>query len=359
MNNQKPKGLYSLGELGRLLDAQVEGDPDLTLSGVGALDSATHGQLSFFADSRYKHLLLESKASALIVSPKFRDIQFDLLIVPNVHLAMAKAVRLFYPARVETCGLHPSAFTGESVVLEEGVSVGAFAHIGDLSRIGRATTIGASAFVGRGVQIGEQCLIHPRAVILDGCVIGNRVIIHAGAVIGADGYGYAQDEGGGHVKIPQIGIVQIDDDVEIGANTTVDRATFGKTWIKRGVKIDNRVMVAHNVVIGEDSLVVAQVGISGSTKLGKNVILAGQVGVAGHVEIGDGVRAAAKAGIHGSVKANQVIMGGYPGVPYAEWFKTYGEIRRLPRLREAVKRLDEEVRKIGEAMKDDDGCCKD
>jgi UDP-3-O-[3-hydroxymyristoyl] glucosamine N-acyltransferase len=248
---------------------------------------------------------------------------------------------------------------GEAVLLAEGVSVGALAHVGQGSTVGSQTTIGASAYVGREVTIGQGCLIHPRATILDGCILGDRVIIHAGAVIGADGYGYASDAGGKHLKIPQIGIVQIDDDVEIGANSTVDRATFGKTWIKRGVKIDNLVMIAHNVVVGEDSLIIAQAGIAGSTRLGKNVVLAGQVGVIGHIEIGDGVKAAAKAGIHHSVKANEVVVGGFPAIAYDEWFKTYGEIRRLSRLREALKRLDEKVSKIEEVLKGDDGCCSD
>lgn len=358
-NNKKHEGPYSLAELGRLIGARVKGEPNLILRGIGTLESATCEQLSFLTDARYKHLLSGCRASALIVSPKFEDVEFNLLIVENPYLALAKAAQLFSPASSEVSGVHPGAFIGERVLLGERVSVAAFAYIGEDSAIGNGTTIGPSAYVGRKVKIGEGCLIHPRAAILDGCIVGNRVIIQAGAVIGADGYGYAHDEGGRHMKIPQIGIVQIDDDVEIGANTTIDRATFGKTWIKRGAKIDNLVMVAHNVIIGEDTLLVAQVGISGSTQIGKNVVLAGQVGVVGHIEIGDGVKVAAKAGIHSSVKANQVVVGGFPGIPYDEWFRTYGDIRRLPRLKEALKRLDEKVSKIEEALKEDDGRCPD
>jgi UDP-3-O-[3-hydroxymyristoyl] glucosamine N-acyltransferase len=266
---------------------------------------------------------------------------------------------LFSPRPGGIAEVDAAAHISASATLGEGVSVGAFAYIGEDSRIGRATSVGPSAYVGRNVTIGEGCLIYPRAVILDGCILGNRVIIHSGVVIGADGYGYAEDEEGKHIKIPQTGIVEIEDDVEIGANSTVDRATFGRTWIKRGVKIDNLVMVAHNVVVGEDSLLVGQAGISGSTKLGKKVVLAGQVGIAGHVEIGDGVKVAAKAGIHSSVKANQVMMGSYPGVPYEEWFNTYRDIRRLPRLKEALKRLDAKVSRIEEVLKKDDGRCAD
>ena len=167
-----------------------------------------------------------------------------------------------------------------------------------------------------------MCLIYPRATIVDRCIIGNRVIIHSGAVIGADGYGYAQDEQGRHVKIPQTGIVQIDDDVEIGSDATIDRATFGRTWIKRGAKIDNLVMIAHNVVVGEDSLLVAQVGISGSTRIGNHVALGGQVGVAGHLQIGDRVKIGAKAGIHHSIKPDQLIIGS-PGLPKDEFVRNF------------------------------------
>ncbi|MDR3567130.1 MAG: UDP-3-O-(3-hydroxymyristoyl)glucosamine N-acyltransferase [Syntrophobacteraceae bacterium] len=345
------EGSFSLAELGGLLGAEVKGDPELILSGIGPLDSATPGQLSFLTDSRYVHLLSECRASALIVSPKFREVDFDLLVVENPYLALAKAAQLFSPPPADVGVVHPAAFIGLRVSLGEGVSVGPLVHIGEDCAIGSGTTIGASAYVGCHVQIGEGCLIHPRAVILDGCILGNRVIVHAGAVIGGDGYGYALDQDGKHIKIPQIGIVQIDDDVEIGANTTIDRATFGKTWIKRGVKIDNLVMVAHNVVVGEDTLLVAQVGISGSTRIGNNVVLAGKAAVAGHIEIGDGAKVAAMAGVHSSVKANQVIVGSFPGIAYDEWFKMYGDIRRLPRLKETLKRLDEKVNRIEEVLK--------
>ena len=308
-NNLRCRKSFSLGELSRLLDAEVKGDPDLHVTGVGALDSATSGQLSFLVDSRYRHLLSGCRASALIVSSEFRELEYNLLITSNPYLAMAKAAQLLLPDSAEAAAIHPAAFIGEGVLFGEGVPVGPLAHIGDNSQIGAGTRIGAGAYLGKGVRIGERCLIHPRACILDGCIIGNRVIIHAGAVIGADGYGYAQDEQGRHVKIPQIGIVQIDDDVEIGANTTVDRATFGRTWIKRGAKIDNLVMLAHNVVVGEDCLLVAQVGISGSTRLGNQVVLGGQVGAVGHVQVGDGVKVGAKGGIRHSIKPNQIVSG--------------------------------------------------
>jgi len=344
-----------LGELGPLLDATVKGDPDLRVSGVDTLEGATSGQLSFLLDSRYRHLVSGCRASALIVPPKFQELEFDLLVAGNPHLALAKAVQLFLPDSTEPAVIHPKAFVGEGVLFGEGVSVGPFAYIGDNCRIGAGTRIGPGAFLGKEISIGEKCVIHPRVSILDRCILADRVIIHTGAVIGADGYGYAQDEQGRHIKIHQTGIVQIDEDVEIGANATIDRAAFGRTWIKRGAKIDNLVMIAHNVEVGEDSLLVAQVGISGSTRIGSQVVLAGQVGVVGHVQIGDNAKVGAKTGVHHSVKANQVVASGLPEMPHDEWLRTYANVQRLPRLREALKRLDERVRRIEEALNKDDG----
>jgi len=358
-NNLENKGPFSLSELARLLDAEVKGDPDSHISGVGALESATPGQLSFMIDARYSHLISGCRASALIVPEKFRDLDFNLLIARNPQLALAKAVRLFHSDSREVAAIHSSAFIGEGVLFGEGVSVGPLAHVGDNSHIGAGTKIAPGAHVGKEVRIGEGCLIHPRAVILDRCIIGNRVIIQAGTVIGSDGYGYAPDELGRYLKIPQIGIVQIDDDVEIGANSAIDRATFGRTWIKRGAKIDNLVHMAHNVEVGEDSLLLGQVGIAGSTRLGNQVILAAQAGVVGHIELGDGVKVGAQAGVHHSVKPGQIVAGGLPAVAHDEWLKTYGNILRLPRLKEALKRLGERVQRIEEALKKDDGHSSD
>src|SRR5208337_1014389 len=332
------KRSFSLGELSRLLDAEFKGDPDLHISGIGALESAAPGQLSFLVGSRYLHLVSGCKAAALIVSPEFRDLGFNLLIVKDPYLAFAKAAQLFLPDSDNGAGIHPAAFIGEGVLLGEGVSAGPFAHVGNNSQIGAGSKIGSGAYIGKEVRIGDMCLIHPRATIVDRCIIGNRVIIHPRAVIGADGYGYAQDEQGRNVKIPQTGTVQIDDDVEIGANSTVDRATFGRTWIKRGTKIDNLVMIGHNVEVGEDSLLVAQVGIAGSTRLGNQVALGGQVGISGHLQIGDRVKIGAKSGIQRSIESGQSILG-YPGVSQGEFFRNFVNIQRLPSLKEALKQL--------------------
>lgn len=348
------KDSLSLGEIGELVKAEIKGDPALRISGIGSLEGASPDQLSFLVDSRYEHLALNCRAGALIVTPAFRELDFNLLITDNPYLALARASQLFTAVPSDNFGIHPASFLGENIRFGEGVCVGPFVHIGGNCAIGAGTIIGSGACIAENVVVGENCLIHPRVSVLAGCVIGDRVIIHSGAVIGADGFGYAQDEQGRHIKIPQTGIVQIDDDVEIGANATIDRATFGKTWIKRGTKIDNLVMIAHNVIVGEDCAIVAQVGISGSTHLGNHVVLGGQVGIAGHIEIGDRVQIGAKSGILHAIKPDQVIMG-IPGVPREEFFRTYTNILRLPRLKAELKRLAERVQSIEEELKRDDG----
>ena len=352
--NYTDKGSYSLCELGRLLDAEVKGDLDLRIRGIGPLDAASPDQLSFLSDPRNRQLLSGCRAAAIIVPSECRDLDLNLLICKNPYLAFAKAAQLFAAGAEGESGIHPDAFVGNGVRLGESVGIGPLAHVGDNRAVGHRTYISAGVYVGKDVHIGERCLIHPRVSILDGCIIGDRVIIQSGAVIGADGFGYAHDEQGRQFKIPQKGIVQVDDDVEIGANTTIDRATFGKTWIKRGAKIDNLVMIAHHVVVGEDCVFAAQVGIAGSTQFGNQVVLGGQVGIAGHIQIGDRVKIGAKSGILHSIKPGTNIMG-IPGVEYDDWFRTYANMQRLPRLKDQLKRLGEKVQRLEEALKGDDG----
>lgn len=360
MNNKNSDGVsFSLRELCGLIGvSEIVGDPEFRVNGLGPLESAGPDELSFLSDSRYREMVSDCRAGALIVSRQFRDLPFNLLITENPYLALAKAANLFFTHPDNEFGIHPSAVIGERVSHGERIFVGPCASIGEDCQIGERTRIGGGCHIGRGVRIGDNCLIHPRAVILDRCVIGDRAIIHSGAVIGADGFGFAQDEQGRHYKIPQMGIVQIDEDVEIGANTTVDRATFGRTWIKRGAKIDNLVMIAHNVVVGEYSVLVGQVGVSGSTCIGDHAMLGGQVGIAGHLEIGDRAKIGAKAGIMRSVPPDQVIVGS-PGLPREEFFRNFVNVQRLPRIREELKCLREKVQKLEEALKDDARCHRD
>jgi UDP-3-O-[3-hydroxymyristoyl] glucosamine N-acyltransferase len=339
----------TLGEIADKIGATIKGDSKTPISGISSIDDASPGQLTFLTGARHLPLLDQCKASAVIVPRELQEIDRNLLIVDQPYLALALAAQLFIEPPSLAPGIHPSAIIGEGVQTGADTRVGALAQIGSGSKIGDATRIYGGAYIGSNVTTGAGCLIYPGATILDGCVIGDRVIVQSGAIIGGDGFGYAQDQQGRHFKIPQMGIVQIDDDVEIGANTTIDRATFGRTWIQKGAKIDNLVMIAHNVVVGEHSILVAQVGVSGSTRLGKHVLLAGQVGIAGHLEIGDRVRIGAKSGVGHSVKAGEDISG-IPAIPHREWLRTVGNLRRISNIRDEVRQLKQKIQMLEEAL---------
>lgn len=342
---------FTLGELAERLGTELKGDPGIRITGVGSLEDARPGDISFVVKPRHTSLLRDCKASALLIPPGLGDLGFPVLIVPNPYLAVARVAQLFDRPPALALGAHPTAVLEEGVRLGEDVAVGALAHIGSGTCVGDRTRVYGGVLIGRNVFIGENCLLYPGVVIMDGCRLGNRVIVHSGAVIGADGFGFAQDEAGQHVKIPQKGIVQIDDDVEIGANATIDRATFGRTWIQRGTKIDNLVMIGHNVVVGEHSLIVAQAGVAGSTQLGRHVILAAQAGISGQLKIGDRVRIGAKSGVAQSVEAGRDMMG-LPALPNRDFFKTWVLLKRLPEMNKELKELRATVAELQAALKD-------
>ncbi len=327
------------------------GNGEMRLTGISSLEDARPGDLSFVVHAKYLPAARLTKASCLIIPPGMsHSLDCPQLICDQVYLAVARISRLFKDPPDLAPGIHPAAFVSPGAELDASVRVGPLAQVGEGSSIGKNSRIYGGAYVGEHVRIGEDCFIYPNVTIMDHCVIGNRVTIYSGAVIGADGFGFAQDGRGHHIRIEQFGIVHLDDDVEIGANTTVDRAAFGKTWVKCGVKIDNLVMLGHNVVVGEHSILVGQVGVSGSTTIGRHVVMAGQVGVAGHVNIGDKVRIGAKAGVAHSIKPGLDVIG-IPAQPQSEWFETFKNIRRLPRMREELQELKAEIQEIKEALK--------
>jgi UDP-3-O-[3-hydroxymyristoyl] glucosamine N-acyltransferase len=334
----------TLGELAQRLGAELRGDSRLRISGVAALEDATETEISFVVSLKYKRLAKQTTAGALIVPAGMEDLERPLLVSPNPYLAFAQALALFTEKRQAASGVSPKAHLGDAVRLGQGVSIHPLAYVGEGAIIGDRVSLHGGAYIGAGAEIGDDTLIHANVTILDRCIVGKRVIIHSGTVVGSDGFGFAQD-GHRHVKIPQAGIVRIDDDVEIGANCAIDRATLGMTWIQRGAKIDNLVQVAHNVVVGEDSIIVAQVGISGSTRIGRSVVLAGQVGVVGHLEIGDGVRVGAQAGVTKSIPAGREVLGS-PAVAYREFVRTSGMISRLPDLRKKVLELEKRLAQL-------------
>lgn len=339
----------TLKELAELVGGEVAGSGDTLIKGVAPLDMAVDGDITFIISPKYADQLKTTAASAVIAPPEMQVEGKGLIVVKNPQLACAKILTVFAPRPYKAEGIDKLVFIGRRPRIGKDVTVYPFVYIGDDVEIGDRTVIYPGAFIGNGCKIGNETVIYPNVSVMEGSIIGNRAILHAGVVVGSDGFGYARD-GKRHCKIPQVGIVQIDDDVEIGANTTVDRAAFGKTWIKRGTKIDNLVQVAHNVIIGEDSIIVAQAGIAGSSKLGNNVILAGQVAVSDHITIGDEVMVGGQSGVISDIPDKQV-MSGYPAIPHREWLRASATFSKLPEMRKEIKELEKKVAELETLLK--------
>ena len=351
-----PSGV-TLDELARLVGGEVQGVCEELLVGINGIREAQKGQITFIANPQYEKDLELTGASAVIVGSQHPQTSKPLLITSNPYLAYARIAQFFAPRPNHPPGISPMAHCGEGCRIGKKVSIYPLVYLGDRVEIEDGVILYPGVYVGDSVRIGKDSIIYPNVSILSGTIIGQRVIIHSGTVIGSDGFGFAQD-GMIHVKIPQTGIVQIDDDCEIGSNNTIDRATLGKTWIKTGVKTDNLVHVAHNVVVGEHSLLIAQVGISGSTTLGKGVILAGQVGVVGHINIGDGVMVGPKSGVAKSIPAGEVVSG-ITTMPHQTFLRTRLLIPRLPEMAKQLRALEDRIRlletEISEKRKEDHG----
>ena len=341
-------GAATLQELARLVGGEIVGDEHLPVSGISSLDDARAGEITFIAHSRYVSKATHTKASAIIVSHDIEAPGKSLIIASNPYLAYAQVATFFHRHPGQPLGIDKSAIIGKETRIGKDVSIYPLVFLGDRVTIADRVVIYPHSFIGDDTVIGEETVIYPNVSIREGCRIGKRVLIHAGSVIGSDGFGFAPD-GKRYHKIPQVGTVQIDDDVEIGANNTIDRGALGKTWIKRGVKTDNLVHIAHNVVVGEDTLLVAQVGISGSTVIGNHVTLAGQVGVVGHLEIGDNTMVGAKAGVSGSVPPNSIVSGS-PHMPHRDWLKASRCFPLLPQMRKTLKALEERILKLEEIL---------
>jgi UDP-3-O-[3-hydroxymyristoyl] glucosamine N-acyltransferase len=333
---------FTLKELAAICGGELLGDPTVKITGAASLGDATKGEISFFANRKYIGLLRKTGASAIFVPPDFSEpIDGAQIRVADPAKAFEQVVLKFAPKPITFApGVHPSAVVDPNARLGARVSIQPLAVIEAGAEIGDDTIIGAGSYIGHETVIGSTCHIYPRVTIRERSRIGSRVIIHSGAVVGADGFGFEMVDGR-HQKIQQLGIVQIDDDVEIGANTTVDRARFGRTWIQQGVKIDNLVQIAHNVVIGKNSVIVAQTGISGSTRVGERVTMAGQVGIVGHVEIADGTIIAAQSGVSKSLPGG--VWFGYPAVPFAEAKQQFAWIHRLGKLFARVKAIEKKL----------------
>ena len=340
----------TLKEIAQIIEGELVGNAETVITGVCGIEDAGEGDITFVANPRYLPLMEVTRASAVITSLDIQSATKPIIRVQNPSLAFAKALSLVMPEEIKhPKGIHPAAILGKNVKLGTNVSIGAHTSVEDDCSIADNVIIYPGCFLGQGTKIGSGTLIYPNVSIREHVQIGSGVIIHSGTVIGSDGFGFATVNGVHH-KIPQVGIVEIGDNVEIGANVTIDRARFAKTIIGKGTKIDNLVQIAHNVVTGENCLIVSQVGISGSTVLGNNVVLAGQVGLVGHIKVGDGAIVAAQSGVSKSIPAG-TMMWGYPAKPIAEAKRVNAYVQRLPELNKTVMELKKRIQELEERLK--------
>ena len=339
---------FTLGEIATLVNGQLLGEPSVRVRGLNSLEQASAEDISFFFDPRYKHLVKATQAKALLVREKSVHFKGPQIVVKDPELAYAKLAHLFAPAVPRYPGISERSFIHDSATIGKGVSIYPFVYVGEGADIGEEVVLFSGVYIGKGVKVGPKTIIYPNVTILDNCLIGAQVIIHAGTVIGSDGFGFVQDEGVS-IKIPQMGCVQIDDQVEIGANCCVDRATFGRTWIQKGVKIDNLVQIAHNVIVGENTIIVAQAGISGSVTIGNQVIIGGQVGISDHLSIGDGAMIGSQSGVAKSIPPGEIVSG-TPTIPHRRWLKSMSMVGKLPELYERIRQLEKKTALLEERM---------
>ncbi len=332
----------TIADIARLVEGELIGSAGLELSGCAGLKEAKEGDLSFLANLKYEALAKESKASAIIVPRQISLPGKTVIKVDHPSLAFSKAINYFFKDLASSLsGIHPTAIIASDAIIGKDVAIGPYVVIESKATVGDGTKIHAHSYMGHDTKVGANCLIYPNVILREKITLGNRIIIHSGTVVGSDGYGYVTVDGK-HIKIPQIGTVVIEDDVEIGANVTIDRARFEKTIIGEGTKIDNLVHIAHNVTIGKHCLIIAQVGISGSTHLGNHVILAGQAGIVGHLSIGDGAIVAAQSGVSKSIKAGEQVFGS-PAQPLKNAFRNNAHIQRLDHYVQTIQDLKKRI----------------
>jgi len=332
---------HTLRDIARAVEGQLVGSPDLVVTGVSSLAEAREGDLSYIEHDRHLRAARQSRAAAFVVSREVTGLTRPQIVASDAKYAFARIVQQFFTDPYTARGVAADVARGQDVQIGADVSIWPFVTLGDRVRIGARVTLYPGVFIGHDAVIGDDSVLYPNVTVREQCSIGRRVTIHSGTVIGSDGFGYVQYGGRQH-KIPQIGSVVIEDDVELGSNVSVDRATFGETVIKRGTKVDNLVQIAHNVTIGENSILVAQVGIAGSTTVGSDVIIGGQAGLADHLEIGDRVIIAARTGVNRSLTGGQIVSGA-PAIPHEISIKAHAVIPRLPELRQHVRALERRV----------------
>ncbi|HMK18583.1 MAG TPA: UDP-3-O-(3-hydroxymyristoyl)glucosamine N-acyltransferase [Chitinophagaceae bacterium] len=340
---------FSALQIAALINGKTEGDANISVNSFGKIEEAEDGQLAFLANPKYEEYLYSTKASVIIINEALelkQPVTATLIRVSDAYTAFAKLLSTYQQMmQQQLTGVQEPVYISASASYGENVFIGAFAYLSDNVKVGNGTKIYPNAYLGNNVKIGDNSIIHAGVKIYHDCVIGNNVIIHAGTVIGSDGFGFAPQADGSFKKVPQIGNVIVEDNVEIGANATIDRATIGSTIIRSGAKLDNLIQIAHNVEIGNSTVVAAQSGISGSTKVGKGVMIGGQVGIVGHINIGDGAKINAQSGVSKSVEAGKAVTGS-PAHDYTSALRSQAISRKLPELEKRIKELEAIVKQL-------------
>jgi len=340
---------FTAAQIALMIQGKVEGDPESSVGSFGKIEEAKNGQLTFFANPKYEEYLYKTNASVVIINEAFvlkQAVTATLIRVSDAYSAFATLLSKYQEIITQQLsGIQQPSYVAKTAVVGENVFIGAFAYIGEKSKIGNNTKIFPGAFIGDNVIIGNDCIIHPGVKVYHDCVLGNQVIIHGGTIIGSDGFGFAPQPDGSFKKIPQIGNVIIEDRVEIGSNTTIDRATMGSTIIHSGAKLDNLIQIAHNVEIGHSTVIAAQAGISGSSKIGNGVMIGGQAGIVGHIQLGDGSKVNAQSGVSKSVEPGKAVTGS-PAYDYTSALRSQAVSRKLPDLEKRIKELEALVQQL-------------
>ncbi len=340
---------FPASQIALLVQGRIEGNPDVQVSSFGKIEEAGEGQLSFLANPKYEDYLYNTRASVIIISESYQlrqPVTATLIRVADAYTAFATLLAKYQAMKQQQLqGIQQPSYIAPSASYGDNVFIGAFVYIGEQVSIGKNTKIYPGAFIGDNVVLGDDCMIHPGVKIYHDCRIGNRVTIHAGTIIGSDGFGFAPQADGSFQKVPQIGNVVIEDEVEVGANATIDRATIGSTLIHKGAKLDNLIQIAHNVEVGYSTVIAAQAGISGSTKIGNGVMIGGQAGIVGHIQLGDGAKVNAQSGVSKSIEPGKAVTGS-PAFDYTSALRSQAVQRRLPDLEKRVKELEQMLRQL-------------
>jgi UDP-3-O-[3-hydroxymyristoyl] glucosamine N-acyltransferase len=341
---------FPAAQIALIVNGKIEGDTAITVNSFGKIEEAQEGQLTFYANSKYEEFLYSTKASIIIINEDYelkQPVHATIVRVPDAYSAFATLLSKYQEImQQQLSGVQEPSYISKTASYGQNVFIGAFAYLGENVNLGNNTKIFPNAYIGDNVTIGDSCIIHPGVKIYNDCKVGNQVIIHAGTVIGSDGFGFVPQADGTLKKVPQIGNVIIEDNVEIGANTTIDRATIGSTVIKSGAKLDNLIQIAHNVEVGNFTAIAAQAGISGSTKIGSGVIIGGQAGLAGHINIADNVKINGQSGVNKSVKTAGISITGTNAYEYTKAMRSMAVARNLPEMEKRIKELEALVKQL-------------